>query len=182
MSASCPGVSTPASTSPMRRDAAVLEDRLDDRAVLLGQLRARSVGVGLVERLDLHVQRALVADGAAARRGPGRRRGSPARACRWAARRRSRSGRSCRPWRSGRRSRGTSTRRRPACSAAAPARLASSVSSAIVTTICGNTTPCVSGSNGSSSARVSGSRSNPGRVIVLLGHVVPSSCHRVALG
>ncbi len=46
--------------------------------------------------------------------------------------------------------RGTSTIRSPASAAAAPARFASSVSSAIVTTICGSTTPCVRGSRGRS--------------------------------
>ena len=113
-------------------------------------------------------------------RGPGR--GRRGRGCRWAARPRSRSGRSCRPARSGRRPAGTRTRRRPACSAAAaPARFASSVSSAIVTTIWGKTTPCVSGSSGSSSARVPKSAASAnvvsslagvGRVVV--GHGVDS--------
>ena len=83
--------------------AAVLEDRLDDGAVLLGQLPGacrsapgrRPARPPRAARLRCRRSRC--------RLGPGRRRGSRARGCRWAARRRSRSGRSCRPSRSGRR-------------------------------------------------------------------------------
>ena len=51
--------------------------------------------------------------------------------------------------------RGTSTIRSPASAAAAPARFASSVSSAMVTTICGSTTPWVRGNRGRSCVLVS---------------------------
>ena len=124
MSASCPGVVDAGEDVADAARAAVLEDRLDDRAVLAWPARARGRSAsGSSTRLDLHVQRALVADRSRCRRGPGRRRGSRGRGCRWAARPRSRSGRSCRRLAYRPSTRGTSTSRSPACSAAAPGAL-----------------------------------------------------------
>ena len=134
--------------------AAVFENRLDDGAVLAASSRARAVGVGLVRRLDCDVQRAVRADLAGADAGPADAADDE---------RRVPFGRSPAlsivatvPTVAKRPSiRGTSTSWLPAAAAAAPARLASSVSSAIVTTICGSTTPWVRGNRGSSCVWVS---------------------------
>ncbi len=129
--------------------AAVLENRLDHGAVLLGELAGPGRRRSVVELLDLHVQCAVraqlaVADPAAADaandEGPGSVR-KVAGALDLA----------IVPTLANRPStRGTSTIRSPASAAAVPARFASSVSSAIVTTICGSTTPCVRGNRGRS--------------------------------
>ena len=136
--------------------AAVLEDRLDDRAVLAGELagawrRRSGSSTGSTCTCSAPVRAGLAgADAgpadAADHEGAGAV-GQVARALDL--------GDGADLWRNGRRPAGTSTSRLPACSAAAPARFASSVSSAIVTTICGSTTPCVRGSRGRSWVLVS---------------------------
>ena len=70
MSASCPGVSTPASTSPMRRAPRCSRIVSTTARYSLASSRARVGRLRVVDRLDLHVQRAFVADGAGAHAGP----------------------------------------------------------------------------------------------------------------
>ena len=144
------GVSTPASTSAMRRAPRCSRIVSTTARYSRASSRARGVGSGLVDRLDLHVQGALAPsspvptrprldaadhqrEGAVGQLAGVLDRGDRADRARTGRRPAARA-------RSGRRPR----------SAAAPARFASSVSSAIVTTICGNTTPWVSGSRGRS--------------------------------